>query len=97
MINRDPWLLYISYMYDDTIHMLCHIFGQMSRFTRIVSHFSRNVAIYAFCQVQFSADRHLKLFCTPDTHTPVYEAAAGARDWGIEALGSQMYPRSDQK
>ena len=31
------------------------------------------------------------------THTPVYEAAAGARDWGIEALGSQMYPRDDQK
>ena len=31
------------------------------------------------------------------THTPVYEAAARARDWGIEALGSQMYPRSDQK
>ena len=31
------------------------------------------------------------------THTPVYEAAVGARDWGIEALGSQMYPRDDQK
>ena len=31
------------------------------------------------------------------THTPVYEAAAGASDWGIEALGSQMYPRDDQK
>ena len=31
------------------------------------------------------------------TGTPVYEAASEARDWGIEALGSQMYPRDDQK
>ena len=55
------------------------IFGQMLRFTRIVLHFSWNVAIYALCRIlaemsrftrfarhKFSADRHLKLFCTPD-------------------------------
>ena len=29
--------------------------------------------------------------------TPVYGAAASARDWGISALGSQLYPRDDQK
>ena len=55
------------------------IFGQMLRFMRIVLHFSWNVAIYALCRIlaemsrftrfarhKFSADRHLKLFCTPD-------------------------------
>ena len=39
------------YQLYDTMHMLCHIFGQMSRFTRIVSHFSWNVAIYALCRI----------------------------------------------
>ena len=54
------------------------IFGQMLRFTRIVLHFRWNVVIYALCRIlaemsrftrfarhKFSADRHLKLFCTP--------------------------------
>ena len=58
--------------------MLCHIFGQMSQFTCIVLHFSWNAVIYANCHIlaemsrftrvarhKFSADRHLKLFCTP--------------------------------
>ena len=54
------------------------IYGQMLQFMRIVLHFSWTVAIYALCRVlaemsrfmrfarhKFSADRHLKLFCTP--------------------------------
>ena len=71
------------YQLYDTMHMLCHIFGQMSRFTRIVLHFSWNVALYALCRIlaemsrftrfarhKFSADRHLKLFCTPASRDP---------------------------
>ena len=39
------------YQLYDTMHMLCHVFGQMLLFTRIVSHFSWNVGIYALCRI----------------------------------------------
>ena len=58
------------------LRTLSHL-AEMSRFTRFVV-FGWNVAIYALCRIlaemsrftrfarhKFSADRHLKLFCTP--------------------------------
>ena len=74
--NDPKWLKMVKKLHF--VAPCCHIFGQMSRFTRIVSHFSWNVAIYALCRIlaemsrftrfarhKFSAARHLKLFCTP--------------------------------
>ena len=70
----------------DTMHMLCHIFGQMSRFARIVSHFSWNgrnlralshfswnVAIYVFCQAQIfccQAPKTILHPCPPPPRRP---------------------------